>query len=331
MKTYIPNNRNFAFMAIMISAISILCGSFVQAAAIYITNNTNSTTAGSVVGYTYNGVTVSAGITGFTTIAGLNGPYAITSDGTNLYTGSLQGTGTGSTINKYTLAGANVSVPLISAPGPTRGLATYNGFLYQAGTTSSVITKYSTSSGSGTSFITGLTPNIAHNIAIDAANNIVYVSSYDSQLNGGGQVGSYNLTTGAVITANLISGVGLGGAFGLALDGAGDLFISGANTNVVSKYVIATNDLTTGFINIGSGGVQGIAIDGTDLYVVQNTAGKIGKYSTINASGTSSFISGLTAPEAIVVIPEPSSVALICIGGAAFVVWTTRRRFRKIA
>jgi hypothetical protein len=59
---------------------------------------------------------------------------------------------------------------------------------------------------------------------------------------------------------------------------------------------------------------MGIAVSGSDLFVTNFLAGTIGEYTTSGAPVNSALISGLDAPAAIAVVPEPSSLTLTLFG-----------------
>src|SRR5437764_958430 len=64
-------------------------------------------------------------------------------------------------------------------------------------------------------------------------------------------------------------------------------------------------------------GRRGIAVSASDLFVVNQTGGTIGKYTTSGGTVNPALISGLFAPYAIAVvatIPEPGSAILTLFG-----------------
>jgi sugar lactone lactonase YvrE len=120
------------------------------------------------------------------------------------------------------------------------------------------------------------------------------------------QVLQYNATTGAYVGVFVAAGSGgINGPWGMAFDSAGNLYVSGRNSNSVVKYDTNGNPVGT-YIAAGSGGLnlpEGIAFDpsGTYLYAASSGTNQILKY---NAS-TGAFVgvaasSGLSSPHYVV-------------------------------
>ena len=132
-----------------------------------------------------------------------------------------------------------------------------------SGTFGSSVGEYDVSTNPATlikaNFITGL--NGATGLAV-SGNNLFVANA------GNGTVGVYNATTGAVINANLITGLTarLGVSTGLAVSG-NNLFVAnftspGADTSTVSEYNVSTNTATlikANFIT-GLNGLVGLAV-----------------------------------------------------------------------
>jgi len=72
----------------------------------------------------------------------------------------------------------------------------------------------------------------------------------------------------------------------------------------------------------------GIAVSGTDLFVVNSFIGTIGEYTTSGATVNSSLISGLDGPLgiAIVGVPEPSNLMPLGLVLAGLGIYGWRRR-----
>ena len=73
-------------------------------------------------------------------------------------------------------------------------------------------------------------------------------------------------------------------------------------------------------------GPWGIAVDGSDLFVVNNGNGTIGEYTTSGAVVNASLISGLNDPMGIaIVVPELSSLTLLGLALAGLVFCARRK------
>jgi DNA-binding beta-propeller fold protein YncE len=116
------------------------------------------------------------------------------------------------------------------------------------------------------------------------------------------QVLQYNATTGAYVGVFVAAGSGgINGPHGMAFDTAGNLYVSGRNSNNVVKYDTNGNPVGT-YIPAGSGGLslpEGIAFDpsGTYLYVASSGTNQVLKYN----ANTGAFVgvgasSGLASP-----------------------------------
>jgi DNA-binding beta-propeller fold protein YncE len=116
------------------------------------------------------------------------------------------------------------------------------------------------------------------------------------------QVLLYDATTGAYIGVFASAGSGgISGDHGMAFDSAGNLYVSGRNSNNVVKYDTNGNPVGT-YIAAGSGGLnlpEGIAFDpsGTYLYVASSGSNQVLKYNaTTGAYIGVAASSGLASP-----------------------------------
>jgi DNA-binding beta-propeller fold protein YncE len=128
-------------------------------------------------------------------------------------------------------------------------------------------------------------------------NGFMYVASEYTD-----QVLKYDATTGAYLGVFVTAGSGgIDGPWGMAFDSAGNLYVSGRNSNTVVKYDPNGNPVGT-YIAAGSGGLnlpEGIALEpsGAYLYVASSGTNQVLKY---NAS-TGAYVgvgasSGLANP-----------------------------------
>jgi DNA-binding beta-propeller fold protein YncE len=155
---------------------------------------------------------------------------------------------------------ASSNVQVISRIDPTTGTVTSNfitglaspsymvidssGRLYVS-EYSGVVSVWNASTGTAISrnFISGLT-TVPSGLALDNAGRL-YVS-----LGNAGKVAVYDAASGALLNSNLISGVsGFSSPRALAVDGAGDLFVSFYNSNAGYYQVGSFNALTGAVIN----------------------------------------------------------------------------------
>ncbi|MEO6848797.1 MAG: PEP-CTERM sorting domain-containing protein [Chthoniobacterales bacterium] len=315
------NNKNKsgrkwnAWLAVLLSALIGATMIGTACAQIYVATADNGA-ADAVTAYNANGSLFG----GFTTITG-NNPYGVALDGAgNLYVGNLNGPN----ILKYNAAtGAPVAVPLGSANVPF-GLAVSGNIIYDAGYSSNVVSKYNATTGA---VIKNIFINVDHPsaVAFDGSGNL-YVA-----IHGSGTVGEYNATTGAAINSSLITG--FSGAGGVAVDAAGNVYVSGPST--IGKYNAVTRVFDPNFITANVSTSFSITLDGLgNLYSTNYVSGTVAKYSLADGSFESYLVTGLFHPVGITMIaavPEPSSVALLCIGVVTFLSWKTRKTLcRKI-
>ncbi|MEO6847421.1 MAG: SBBP repeat-containing protein, partial [Chthoniobacterales bacterium] len=172
---------------------------------------------------------------------------------------------------------------------------------------------------------TGL--NDPRGIAVDGSGN-VYVANY-----GSGTIGKYTANL-VLVSSSFVTG--LSNPEGLAIDASGNIYVSSLSGNTISKYD-SSGSLIVGFSITGLDAPSTIALDGTgNLFVSNSGSGVVGKYNTATgATINASFITGISGLTAVTVstpiaVPEPSSVALLCIGGLAFLAWRNRRTFRAM-
>lgn len=197
-------------------------------------------------------------------------------------------------------------------------------------------------------------------ISLALWNNNLYVGSLDNT-----RVDLYNATTGALIQAGFVTGLGAT-ARNLAVNENGDLYVAangkvgiyngttGAAINssfitlsgVLAMTLSGNNlylsdfttgnsvrlyDATTGMINGGFTTITnvtsiGLAVDENSLFVNNTLDGKVREYNaTTGALINGNFITGLTANYGLAIVPEPSTLAMLGLGLFA-VLFLARRR-----
>ena len=100
-------------------------------------------------------------------------------------------------------------------------------------------------------------------------------------------IGEYDATTGAVISAPLITGLGTGTY--LAVSG-GDIFVSNQD-GYIGEYTTAGVTISTSLVT-GLNNPMGIAVSGNDIFIGQND-GKISEYTTSGTTVNASLITGV--------------------------------------
>jgi ligand-binding sensor domain-containing protein len=257
------------------------------------------------------------------------------------YDGAYNGDGG---VAEYSLSGQTINTQFVYGYDGIGGLTMdESGNLWVADTLGAGVWEYSTSgTGLGVLPLAPATANSPGVLATDDAGNLFVAS-------GGGFVGEFT-TSGAIVNSSLISGfpvsglaaagnnlfvenglngtimdystsgqlvnasliTGVGGP--LVYDGNGHLFVANAGNGTIGEYTTSGQTINASLIT-GLSGIGSLALDGNgDLFVLSGDT--IGEYTTsgqtINASLVT--VTGPVGPTGIVVVPEPSSLALAGLG-----------------
>jgi hypothetical protein len=247
-------------------------------------------------------------------ISGVSSPTAIAVADGYVYLALQSGV-----IRKYTTSGVLVNPSLVSGLVGPFGLVVSGGYLYAAnsGTINTTVEKFTTD---GAVVNSALIKGLTNPTGLAVSGNDLYVSTWE-----GGTVGKYT-TDGATINANLISGIYYAG--GLGVEG-GHLFVNTPFDGVklyATNGVLLNNALTPATYSSGNG----LLVDGSGHIFVANNYGGAGgnyiaEYTTSGALINQNFITGLSNPVAMALIPEPSSVALLLFGVTLCLIKRTTR------
>jgi PEP-CTERM motif-containing protein len=164
--------------------------------------------------------------------------------------------------------------------------------------------------------------------------NIIPISNTNST----GTVGEYVPGTGYSTILSGTTDSHIAFPIGLAVSGK-NLFVTNNNNNTVSEYSLsgANNSIATrnNSFSIATplNNPIGLAVNGNDLLVGNFNTGKVQAYSIAGGGSVdNSFttISGVTNPEQIAIVPEPSSLGLVSLslGLCGLLVLDRNRRLR---
>ncbi|MEO6846109.1 MAG: SMP-30/gluconolactonase/LRE family protein [Chthoniobacterales bacterium] len=330
--------RNTLLTAMLAALLAVLATPVHATTSIYYTMG-DATTANAVGVTVYNPGTSAITSTNNTFISNspttvFGSPYGIAVDQAgNVYVGDLNQNidfhsgGFNGNIGKYT-ASTGIYDPkfvyFFSQVHNPWALLLNGNTLLASEHTYNVVNTYNSTTGAviAQPLINSTNIDYAIGMAQDSSGNI-YIANY-----GGGTVAKFDASgnfLSNIITTTHPAGVAVVGS---------DLYVTNYDANTISKYDLSGN-LTPGEGTWATTGSHPIALisDGTNLFSANYGGGTITEYSLATGSeilqpGGGHFLSGLGHPIglAILSVPEPSSVALLCICGGAFVAWRVRRR-----
>ena len=180
--------------------------------------------------------------------------------------------------------------------------------------------------------VTGLATGYDNSIAVSGGD--LFVTQFNVANPSQTSVAEYT-TDGELVNASLITG--LPGPAGIVESG-GDLFLLNYWTGTIGEYTTSGAVVNASLVT-GLNSPSDIAVSGGDLFVANNWGGTIGEYTTSGATVNASLIS--TGPEflsdglavsggnvfdSLYVTPEPSSIVLLAISGAALAACDRRKR-----
>lgn len=290
---------NHRSLSAIVALTAALCAPRAKADNIYITNNSQSTTAAQIVRYNSGD-----GASGNTVASTLDKPYGLAMDSQgNFYTSDVSD----GTILKTTPDG--ITTVFASGLSTPHGMAidAFGNLFVATGTTITEVT----AGGEVSTFDSGFSG--VWDCAFDRNGNL-YVDEFGLQ-----KIYRYNGETGPRTLFATVTAGGAHALYNLAFNLENDLFVSrGTNDDIIE----VTQDGTQSIFESSGGQVIGLAFDSSDnLYV---TTGLFTVLEFTPNGTQSTFASGLNTPEGIV-IPEPSGLLLLLNGAAALAF--RRKRF----
>lgn len=291
-----------------------------KAQNIYVTTDQGTLGSGAIGEYGLNGSTINASL-----VSGLNSNEGIAISGNNLFVANLNN----GTVGAYTTSGSTVNPSLISGLSGPEGIAVSGSNLLVANYANNTVGEYTMSGAMVNASLISVGLSVPHRIAISGGH--VFILSPGG---GGGYIGEYGLD-GSVINTSLISG--LYSPTGISISG-NDLFVTSYGSSGYDDINGTVGEYTTSGAVVNASLITGlwhpfdIAILGNDLFVANSAAGlsgagTIGEYTTSGQTVNASLVSGLTDPRAIAIgpVPEPPTVAVVCLSGAVLWLWRNRK------
>jgi sugar lactone lactonase YvrE len=277
------------------------------------------TNNGSVGAYYTNGTAINTAL-----LTGLSDPVGIAADSA----GNLYVTSAATTIAKYSSTGTLLNSSFITGLLYPDQMTIASGNLYVASQGINAIGKYPLAGGTANPNLISITN--PQGVAI-APNGNIYVVNNTPGTNTGGNISEYTSSGALVGGGPLVSGLAF--AQGIAIDSAGNLYVTVENSNEVNEY--SSNGTLIANLITGLDNPIGIAIDGSDLFVSNyaNGNGYIGEYTTSGQTVSSDF-ANVSDPYslAIATVPEPGSAMLTGIVASiiALALWFRRRRHNAL-
>lgn len=251
-------------------------------------------------------------------------PGVTDSSGVTTLMGSDLFVGNGGTVSEYGFSGGT-AIQSFSAGGNVAALLTNGSDLYVA--EGSAVKEYAISGNTATA-VAGFSLNVsggAINALAVSGNTLFAITNFQTDT-----VSEFNATTGASLNTNLSIQLQAGASSnvsGLAIYGNNLLVVNrdGTGSNPPADGSVTAYNLGTSAQTLLVQGLQeagGIAVLGSEIYVtedgngsgVSGSSGELLEFG-LNAAGTATTGSttigtGLEYPQAVAVVPEPSSVML---------------------
>ena len=113
------------------------------------------------------------------------------------------------------------------------------------------------------------------------------------------QAGSTYVAAGGTVIALVSSGLDF--PVGVAVDGAGNVYIAGTGNNAIKEWTVANNTVTT-LVSSGLNRLQGVAVDSADnVYIADSENDAIKEWTASNNAVTTLVSSGLNRPQGVAV------------------------------
>ena len=241
----------------------------------------------------------------------MGGPFGIAELGGDVFISN------GSTVSEYTTAGVLVNPALITGLSQAFFLTTHEGNLYLADQGTGIIGEYTTAGVPiNADLMTVPVPT-----GITFAGNDIYVSLW-----GTGAIGEYT-DTGAPVNPSLITLH----AYPLGITAfEGNLYVASFGSTAVAEYNLSGQPVNTSFITDAEIPLfidpDTIAFANGNLYLY--TSKGVSEYTASGTLINAALIPGPAANIQFAIVPEPSSVVLLALGGVA-VTFAARRHGRR--